>query len=325
MCTSLTLLSKCFYAGRNLDLEYHFGEQVVITPRQYCIEFKRQLPLKQHFAMVGMANVTQGYPLYAEAMNEYGLYMAGLNFPGNAVYWPPCDNEEKQVAPYELIPWVLGQCKTLEQAKKILNGIRIIDIPFCEQMPSAPLHWHLADRTGALVMESTQNGVKLYEDKIGVLTNNPPYEFHCTNLSQYLGITAKPAENRFSQSVELSPFGQGMGGIGLPGDASPASRFVRAAFLKHNSVFEDDEDAVVAQFFHILDAVAMVRGSVITPEGKNDITTYSCCINGQQGIYYYKTYENNRISAIHLHQENLDASELCLFPLISEQSIFHQN
>ena len=250
-----------------------------------------------------MASVAEGYPLYAEAVNEKGLYMAGLNFPGNAHYEADVPEGFDAVAPYELIPWILGTCGTLAEAREKLARFRPLAVPFSISQPApatlplAPLHWHLADRTGALVLEATKDGVFLYDDPVGVLTNNPPFPFHQMNLNRYQGLSPLPAENRFSTDVSLQAFGQGCGAIGLPGDASPTSRYVKAAFHKLNSPEGKTEEERVSQFFHILDSVSMVRGSVITPEGRCDITTYSCCVSAEKGIYYYKTCENSRISA----------------------------
>jgi choloylglycine hydrolase len=321
MCTSITFLTSDCYMGRNLDLEYSFGEQVVVTPRNYVFSFHREKQISHHYAMIGMANVADNYPLYAEAANEHGLYMAGLNFPDNAFYAQQDFSGEYQITPYELIPWILGTCQTVRQACERLKKTQMIGIPFAEGYPLAPLHWHLADRTESVVIEPMQDGLHIYDDPVGVLTNNPPYPYHRMNLNQYQNLTSRYAENRFSNALDLHVYGQGMGAIGLPGDVSPMSRFVKAAFLKWNSVCEYTEEASVSQFFHILDAVSMVRGSVITQEGNCDITTYSCCMNATQGIYYYKTYQNNQITAIHLFHEDLDADQLKVFPLITSQQI----
>ncbi len=317
MCTSLTFTTADPYFGRNLDLEYRFGQQVVITPRNFPLTFKAMPALERHHAIIGMATVVRGYPLYAEGVNEKGLYLAGLNFPGNACY--PCGPEEgTPAAPYELIPWLLGSCETVDQAEEKLRKVRILDTPFAPDMPSAPLHWHLADGKRALVAEPMAGGLKLYRDPVGVLTNNPPFQFHLTNLNQYLGLSAAQPENRFG-GPGLCPFGQGMGGLGLPGDWSPASRFVRAAFLKWNSACEPDEASSVSQFFHILDAVAMPRGAVGTPEGKWDITDYACCVNGRTGTYYYKTYDNSQITAVPMDEASRTGSRLRCCPLVREQ------
>ena len=155
-----------------------------------------------------------------------------------------------------------------------------------------------------------KEGLKIYENPYGVLTNNPPFPFHQMNLHNYLNLTADAPKNRFAKGVELETYGQGMGALGLPGDASPASRFVRAAFLKWNAKSEKEESANVSQFFHILDGVAMVRGTVITEEGKYDYTTYSCCVNAQTGVYYYKTYDDSRIRAAKLRETDPEAKRL---------------
>ena len=325
MCTSLAVRTAGPLFGRNLDLEYSFGEQVVITPRNYSFAFRLREPLPRHYALIGMATVAGNYPLYAEAMNEKGLYMAGLNFPGNAYYPPAEHGDTLAVTPYELIPLVLGRCADLAQARQTLEQLRLAALPFAPNYPLAPLHWHIADGSGCLVMEATQDGIHLYDDPAGVLTNNPPYPLQLANLNNYMHLSARPPENRFAPGLDLRTVGQGMGAIGLPGDWSPQSRFVRACFLKENSLWGDTREDAVGQFFHILDGVSMVRGSVITPEGKPDITTYSCCIAASTGIYYYKTYGNNQISAVHLNGADLEGEQLSVFPLNAGQQICHIN
>ena len=324
MCTCITLNNGDFYFGRNLDLECRFGERVVITPRNYKIKFKENPEYAAHYGMIGMATVVENYPLYAEAANEKGLCMAGLNFPGNASY-----KEVKagavNVAPYELIPWLLGRCASVKEAREMLQGVNIINTPFTETLPSSPLHWLLADREECIVLEAIEEGLKLYENPWGVLTNNPPFTFYQNYLRNFMNLSNQPPKNSFAEGFELMPYGQGMGGIGLPGDFSPASRFVKAAFLKGNSHCDQEENANIAQFFHILDGVAMVRGSVITPEGKDDITTYSCCINADRGIYYYKTYENNQIQAVRMEESNLTGQDLLSYQLSTTQNINWQN
>ena len=324
MCTCITCENGDFYFGRNMDLEYHFGEQVVITPRNYVFRFRREPQLASHYAMIGMASVAEGYPLYAEAVNEKGLGMAGLNFPGNACYVPEQPGK-RNVTPYELIPWVLGQCADTEEARKLLETVNLLDIPFSEKLPLAPLHWMIADRNGSLVLEADQTGVHLYENLFGVLTNNPPFPYYLAHMGNYVNLQAEFPKGGLAEKMKLQPFGQGLGAVGLPGDFSPASRFVKAAFLKWNSQAPEEELASVSQFFHILDGVAMVRGSVITPEGMPDITTYSCCVNADRGIYYYKTYDNCRIQAVSMEREDLAGTALRKFPLVTEQQIGWQN
>lgn len=327
MCTSLAFTGRYPCFGRNLDLEASFGEQVVLTPRGVPLTF-RCLPWQEaHCAMIGMAHVAGGCPLYAEAVNEKGLYMAGLNFPGNACYFPHVDDGALEAAPYELIPWLLGQCASVAEAEPLLDRLRLLDEPFAPGLPLAPLHWHLSDGKTSLVLEPMAGGLRVYEDPVGVLTNNPPFDFHLTNLRQYLNLTAAAPENRFHPDLSLSPFGQGMGSLGLPGDPSPASRFIRAAFYKWNSPWTDSPDQRLAQFFHVLDGVAMTPGAVRTPTGELDRTLYACCLcPGPDRVdYYYKTEGNSRISAVTMDRAAMAGTELVAVPLRTDQDICWQN
>lgn len=235
--------------------------------------------------------------------------MAGLNFPGNAYYQKP-EGQGMELASFEIIAWILGKYSTVAEVKNDLEKMKIVDIAFSEKMPPVPLHWMLADREQCLVLEAVQEGLKIYENPFGVLTNNPPFEYHRLNMNNYMNLSAKSPENRFCDKLSLKPYAQGMGAAGLPGDASSASRFVRAAFLKWNSVSPQDEKSNVSQFFHILDGVSMVRGSVITEAGTYDITTYSCCINTRTGAYYYKTYDDSRIRKVEMQETDLEGAEL---------------
>ena len=325
MCTSLTFQTSDFYFGRNLDLEYNFGEKIVITPRQYPFIFKFAGTLSEHYAIIGTAQITDGCPLYAEAVNEKGLCLAALNFPGNAVYAEAPESGKTNLAPFELFGFLLGACATVKEAEEKLKAVCITHTAFKDGYPVAPLHWHIADKDRSLVLECIKDGMHLYENPVGVLTNNPPFPFQLTNLQNYMHLTSNPPENRFASALKLAPYGQGMGALGLPGDASPASRFVRAAFCKWNSELPSGEEASVTQFFHILDNVAMVAGSVRTPENKFDRTTYSSCINASRGIYYYKTYNNNQISAVSMHKTDLDGCAPVVFEQVNRQQICYQN
>ncbi len=323
MCTAATYITKDFYFGRNLDLGYSYCESVTVTPRNFPFKFRMSDKLDSHYAMVGMAYVEQGYPLYYEATNEKGLCVAGLNFPGNAVYNPPVHGKEN-IAPFELIPYLLGKCSSLSQARKLLDGINLVNINFRDELPLSPLHWIIADRSGAITVESVKDGMKIYENPLGILTNNPTFDFHMTNLSNYINLSPNEPTNRFADKADISSYCLGMGAIGLPGDLSSASRFVRAAFTKANSISGNSESESISQFFHILGSVNQVRGTVRNGD-ELEITVYSCCCNADKGIYYYKTYENSQISAVDMHREKLDGGELASYPLITGQQIRFQN
>ena len=324
MCTCISLKTKDSYFGRNLDLECRFGEKVVITPRNYEFKLRKEKTFKTKYAMIGMATVVDNYPLYAEASNEKGLSIAGLYFPDYAYY----NNEEKDkinITPFELTPWILGNFENIEELKKDINNLNLINIYFSEKLQLTPMHWMISDKKDCIVLEQTKEGLKIYDNEVGVLTNSPPFIYHLTNLNNYLNLMPNFAENRFTDKIELKAYSNGMGTLGLPGDTSSASRFIRAAFNKLNSVCNFDEESSISQFFHILDSVSMVRGSTITKNNKYDITNYSCCINVDKGIYYYKTYENNQITAIKMNENNINSKELVFYELIEKQQIKYIN
>lgn len=324
MCTCINFKTHDFYFGRTLDLEYRFAEKVVVTPKKYEFPLKKAPAFSTKYAIIGMAAVVDNYPLYAEAANEKGLAAAGLYFPDNAHYAKESDGKFN-ITPFELIPWILGNFANIDEFIDISNKLNIVDIPFSSSIPLTHLHWMVSDKNSAIVLEQTKNGLNIYNNSVGVLTNNPQFSYHTANLHNYLNLSAKPPINRFSKKAELGAYSQGMGSIGLPGDTSSSSRFVRAAFNKLNSACLPDEANSVTQFFHILDSVSLVRGSTITPDDKYDITNYSCCINTTKGIYYYKTYENSQISAIALNEKNINSKTLDIYELIENQQINYIN
>lgn len=324
MCTAATYQSRHFYFGRTLDYHHGFSEEVTITPRQFPLRFRHGGGTDNHYAIIGMARISDGYPLYFDAVNEKGLAMAGLNFVGYAHYRKPIP-DRKNIAQFELLPWVLSQCATVKEAKDKMERLNVTDASFRPDMPPAQLHWLLADREQALAVEQTEDGLRLWDNPVGVLTNNPPFDHQLLRLRDHMHLSASAPENRFSEKLELHTYSRGMGALGLPGDLSSQSRFVRAAFVKLNSVSGDGEEESVNQFFHILNSVAQPRGCCRVGEGQYERTLYTSCCNTDLGIYYYTTYENSRISAVEMGREDLDGSKLIRYPLIREEQIFRQN
>ncbi len=271
-----------------------------------------------------MAMVLGGVPLFYDGTNEHGLSMAGLNFPGNAFYAPPAEGKDN-ITPFEFIPWILGKCRNVREAREFVGRINLVNIPFSENVPLSPLHFIISDRDASIVVESMKDGLHVHDDPAGVLTNNPPFEYQLFNLNNYRNLSVENGENSFSGGLMLDKYCQGLGAIGLPGDVSSMSRFVRIAFGRENSVSATDETSSVSQFFHLLSSVAMCRGLCKTDAGEWDITVYSSCVNTDKGIYYYTTYDNSRIAAVDMHKTDLDGNALVRFPLVTGDEILRMN
>lgn len=313
MCTAVSFKNKYTYFGRNLDLERGYNEKVVITPRNYEIKMRCVKSVKQHYAMIGMAAVVDDFPLYFEATNEKGLSIAGLNFPDNAVYCEYSD-EKDCITPFELIPYVLAKCTCITDVKALLSNVQLVNINFNEDLPLSPLHWMISDKECSITLESVAEGLKIYDNPFEILTNNPPFDYHQTNINNYMSLHAGCAASQFGSSFGLHNYSLGMGALGLPGDFSSASRFVRAFFVKENSVSEKDEKSDVNQFFHILNSVSMPKGCVWTKNGF-EYTRYTSCCNAHKGIYYYTTYENPEITAINMYKTDINKEQLCVYEI----------
>lgn len=314
MCTALTYKTKKLYFGRNLDIDREYGECIVITPRHYFLPRRFGGAQEQHYAMIGTGAIGNGYPLYFEATNEAGLSMAGLHFPGNAFYQNYREGKEN-VAPFELIPYLLGMCANLAEIRQMLDSINVVHCDFREDMPTTPLHWLISDKNGSMTLECTMEGMKIYENPFGVLTNNPPFDFHLAHVNLYKGLHERTGENRLAPELPLHSFSQGSGAFGLPGDFSSSSRFVKALFMKEKSFCEGGEWESINQFFHILQGVAMPKGCVVTESGALEYTRYSCCCNTEDQVYYYTTYENSTIRKIEMKEVDLEGNSLSVYTM----------
>ncbi len=314
MCTAFRMKTKDCYFGRNLDLDRSYGEEVCIMPRNFPLAFRKMECIPKHYAIIGMATVAHGVPLFYDGVNEYGLAMAGLNFPDNA-YYASMKEGKDNVTPFEFIPWVLGQCKTLAEAKAIIERINLVDIAFSDKLPLSPLHWMISDAAGSVVFEQRRDGVHIHDNSVGVMANNPPFEYQLENLAKYRHLRIDNKNVVREDNPDYTAYSQGLGGVGLPGDVSSMSRFVRGVFHLENVICGDDELSSVGQFFHLLSSVEMVRGACKTDDGTWDITGYSACINCDKRLYYYTTYDNRQITCVDMYKTDLEASAVSRFPL----------
>lgn len=320
MCTAITYQTKHFYFGRTLDHDRTYGEEVTIVPRHFPLPHVDN----GHYAIIGMAHIADGFPLFYDAVNEKGLAMAGLNFVGNAHFCEPIP-EKENIPSFAFIPWILAQCDSVCQARNLLERVNITKQAYSPEYPPAQLHWILADCNEAITIESTLDGINISQNAPGVLTNNPPFDMQMFYLNNFLHLSPKSPKNRFSLRLDLDVYSNGMGAMGLPGDLSSQSRFVRAAFTKLNSVSGSGEEESITQFFHILETVSQAQGCCQMTDGGYEKTVYTSCCDCDKGIYYYTTYENRQITAVDLHGETLDSANLVSYPLVQTQQISWRN
>lgn len=322
MCTAISYRSNQFYFGRTLDHDESYQEEVTVIPRNFPIP--RLDHPAHHYAIIGMAHIANDCPLLYDGCNEKGLAMAGLNFVGFARYGCPIDNAQN-IPAYSLISCVLGSCSTVADARIYLESIHITNESFSKDLPSPHLHWIVADKQESITVEACVDGLHIHENPMGILTNNPPFEQQLLHLSNFMMLTEKPPRNQFPGRKDLPVYSNGMGAIGLPGDYSSQSRFVRASFLCGSAIRESTEIGCVTQFFHILDSVGQIDGCCQLPNGNYEKTIYSSCCNCEAGIYYYTSYSNRQITSVHMHQCNLDSKQLFRYPLLLKQRIICQN
>lgn len=296
MCTAISIKRDGHFFGRTLDVEKKYGESVITVPRNYEISFLFEKSAAHHPAIVGIGLCVENYPLLFDAQNEMGLAGAALNFPGNAVY-NRAEKGKRNIASFELLPYVLSFCSSVNDVRSLLKSANIVSNPFSRDMPASPLHWMFSDKDGSVVVESTAAGLFIYDDPYGVMTNNPPFPEAVSSLSYFMSLTSSQPENTLCADIDIIPTSSGLGAIGLPGDFSSYSRFVRALFVKSHILEKEGCDSV-SSFFHIADSVKIPYGCVLTEKNEPRYTVYTSCMDTENFIYSYTTYEDRCIKSI---------------------------
>ena len=320
MCTAISDAGITHLFGRTLDLEESYGELTVITPRAFPFKFIHEWDSVYHLSMIGTALDRDGYPLYYDAANESGHAVATLNFPDNAVYTKAREGMHN-IASFELIPWILGRCDSVPAAVALLSRTNIISDSFSKDLPPTPLHWLISDRHQSVTVEPLCNGLRITENPFGVLTNAPRFSFHQENVPSYMHLSPTPPDNKIAPNIKIIPNSRGAGAIGLPGDYSSASRFIRALFVKSHTEHHSGHLSQISRFFHVMDTVSQPSGVAVTENGKPVRTVYTSCIDTLAGAYYYTTYECRRIQCVYLRDHNVSSSKLICFPRENEEDV----
>ncbi|MFT8362346.1 MAG: choloylglycine hydrolase family protein [Sporolactobacillus sp.] len=328
MCTSLTLRTKEGHhlLGRTMDFTIDFNQFVIVTPRNYSWQNDSANQCTTNYATVGMGIKQQDHILLADGVNEQGLMCATLYLPGYASYNKEELADKINLPPQDFVFWCLTHYATVDEVREAMHVYNFLDSPLAILGITPPLHWIVSDKSGAcLVIESTAHGLQLYDNLIGVLTNSPELSWHLQNLRQYIGLRSNPYNPTQWGDLELTAFSQGSGSFGLPGDFTPASRFVRAAFLKQTHNEAGNELEGITEIFHILANCALPKGPVKNSEGIMDYTLYTAAMCAESASYYYFSYDSQQISAIHLANEDLNAQTVKIFPYSRQQTVCHLN
>ena len=307
-CTGITLMSgdgtmvlarTIEWGGSDLNSQY------VVVPRGYTEQSlvpggADGMTFTARYGYVGFA--VEQKQFVAEGLNEAGLSAGLFYFPAYGQY-EAYDAAEKQrsIADLQLVPWLLGTCATVDEVQQAVAGVHIINI----DPRSSTVHWRFADRSGRqVVLEITDGQPRFYENKLGVLTNSPGFEWHMTNLNNYVNLVAGGAAAQQWDGTTLAPFGAGSGMLGLPGDVTPPSRFVRAAFFQTTAPQQPTAEATVRQCFQILNNFDIPVGVEFAdrkvPADIPSATQWTSATDPTHLRIYYRTMYDNRIRCLDL-------------------------
>lgn len=303
MCTAMTAQTPegNFYFGRTMDFSYPLDPELYVIPKDYqWNNMMNTHKIRNRYSIMGIGQDINPVIL-ADGVNEMGFAATVLYFPGYAQY-DPADLQHSPkipIAALELVNFLLGQCASVKEAVSILSMICIVGIEDPVTGSVAPLHWIMADRSGkCMVIEKMADRLHVMDNPIGVFSNSPDFQWHMTNLRNYMNIAPTQLQEENWSSVTLTPFGQGTGTFGLPGDFTPPSRFVRTSYLKAHTPIPNEQSQAVSTCFHILDGVSIPKGAVITNRQTEDFTQYTAFINLSDPSYFFKTYENSQITTV---------------------------
>lgn len=300
MCTAVRFCDPegRLYCGRNYDWGCGFGQGPVAVPANWEWQSRHLGPIKTVSGLIGMGIVQQNMPLFFDCVNEDGLYCAGLSYAGGfGVYVDPVEGKTN-VASFEIPLWVCSQFTTVDEVEKAMGDLVITNDSFSAELTPMPMHWFIADKDRSIVVEQAANGLTVSHDGFDVLTNQPEFKFHCENMRNYLHLDTAWTPDVTMRDAKLSALGVGPSMMGLPGDPSAISRFVRVAILNANYPDERGDKANLTRLFRTLGAVSMVKGYCRQENGNFEYTNYTGGYSAATKTYSYSTYDDPSLRSI---------------------------
>jgi choloylglycine hydrolase len=316
MCTGIRFTGSdgSMYFGRNFDWTEDYGEAVTVTPRAWRWNAAFLGEQTTVHACIGVAVVAEGLPLYFDAGNEAGLAVAGLNFPGYAAYADAPVPGATNVAAYELPLWVASSFASVDEAEAALRDVAVVGKQVNERWPVSYLHWLVADRHRAIVVEHTADGMHVFENDLDVLTNQPGFGYHRENVRNYMTVSDAFARPVSWDGAELTAWGAGVGMHGFPGDFSSPSRFVRAAYYNSHYPEQTGEEANVVRLVRTLLGTSMVLGAARVADGRFETTIYTGGYSEASRTYYCASYEEPQIKAFPMTEDMMAGDRLVTRP-----------
>lgn len=304
MCTAMNVKTKDNHVlfGRTMDFSYELDPQLYVVPQGYeWNNYFQTHTIQTQYSFMGIGQDISPVT-FADGVNEKGLAIAVLYFPGFAQYDEIDLNDDKMnITALELTKFLLSTCESVADVSLVLPTIRIVGIEDEVTKSIAPLHWMIADKSGeCMVIEKMADGLHLLTNPIGVLSNSPNLEWHLTTSRNYMNVSPFQSEEKGLGQIVLTPFGQGGGTFGMPGDYTPPSRFIRTVFQKNFTFYPENRNGSIMACFHIMESVSIPKGVVMTKRQMSDYTQYTAFIDLNTQEYFFRTYDHSEVISVQL-------------------------
>ncbi|HIK44367.1 MAG TPA: choloylglycine hydrolase family protein [Leptolyngbyaceae cyanobacterium M65_K2018_010] len=322
-CTGIRLKAEdgSVVHARTMEFAIDIHSDVIVVPRGYqrtgtTPDGKAGLKWGAKYASVGANGL--GLPLIVDGLNERGLAVGLFYFPTTAGYMSySASDAGKTLAPWEMGSWILDNFATVEEVKANVSKVVVPDVVFEGWGFSPPVHYVVHDAAGnSIVIEYVGGNLNVHDNPLGVMSNSPTFDWHMTNLRNYVNFSLTNVPPVQLGTVKLLPFGQGSGMLGLPGDFTPPSRFVRAVAFSQSVLPSNTGNDAVLQAFHILNNFDIPKGAAREAEKDEhgnilaDYTIWTSANDLKAKRFYFRTYENSQIRMVDLTSMNLNARDI---------------
>ena len=332
-CTGLMLTNKdgSTVSGRTVEFGIKIDASVAMVPRGYA--FTGETPSGEGLKYTAKHAAVGVYAYedvkLMDGINDAGLVAGAFYLPTFAAYTPvTAQNQSKGLSPVEFPNWLLTQFATVAEVRKAVQAGDVIITPTVVAGWGAtppPFHYVVYDKTGAsIVIEPIDGKLVIHDNPLGVVTNSPTYDWHMTNLRNFISLNPNNVDSGKIGKLELQAFGMGNGMWGLPGDFSPPSRFVRAALFSGNAIPSANAAEGINHVFHVLNNFDIPKGVARANQDGTitaDYTQVTTARDPQNLRFYYKTYDDQTIRVIDMKELDLDAKEIMKFAVVSNQPV----